>query len=84
MMAFLVEELGSQAAQVLGVFGDFVGLSRGALAKALVMVESVAEDGRSAWLKGSLRSCARTIPLPILLLPSLDVSAGKSAPVQAL
>ena len=40
MVALLLVEFCSEAGEVLGIFGEFVGFSGGALAESFVMVES--------------------------------------------
>lgn len=51
MVSLLLVELRPQTGEVLGIFGDFVRLSRGALSDSFVMVESVRRgvsgDGRA-------------------------------------
>ena len=41
MMSLLLVEFCSQTSKILGIFGHFVGFSRGALSDSFVMVESV-------------------------------------------
>ena len=41
MMALLLVEFCSEAGEGLGIFGEFVGFSGGALADSFVVVESV-------------------------------------------
>ena len=46
MVALLLVKFCSKAGEGLGIFGEFVGFSGGALAESLVVVESVGVGGQ--------------------------------------